>query len=1036
MFGGAAEIWRARSKNATKPAIAKPFSPHPQKRKKEAWDAVIRELPPDPENFPRLLVIDPTATGGGTATGELKASLFECLPEQKLFHLYEAGPKCFGYRHLSDGKVARYAGNGFSDHALSLIKSFNPELILYRPAPRMSGAPSTGGISPTLHWVSQRPRNNFHRSAMRLIESAKTPLATWIVDDWPSALKQQNDLKHAEKLERDLRALFERSRVRLSISDHMSEAFKARYGVSFEAVANGVDPSDWEKATLRSHRKRLSVRYAGSLAENMTLSSVRQVASAVESLSQEGLDIDFQIKTRSLWRDAAAPLFSAFTATQFVEGESSIADYRSWLSAADVVLVAYNFDPASKSYTKFSLANKLPECMASGAVLMIVGPPDIATMKAVEALDCGVRITTDDEQVIADALRRLADNPQERFRLAQQAQDTAFHKMNIVDKRSRFASLLTAASLPADEATHSGEPRGIGAHVDETAVVARLLSNRQGRRHILLDVGAHTGASASYFHALGWEIYCFEPDPKNREKLTQRFQSAETVTIDARAVSDKPAEGVSFFTSEESTGISGLSAFHDTHRKTGKVDVTTVADIIDERGLSHIDFLKIDVEGFDFSVLKGVAWERLSPDVVECEFEDAKTVPLGHAWQEIADFLVEKGYTVYVSEWYPIIRYGIPHDWRRVLKYARDLQIPSDAWGNLLAFKKDPGDEVVRAAFSALTKRRSAGSSMLTREMRDGKSVAPMVVNEMQKSHQTFYAKPGEWLRVRSPRLFAIARTGKRISGAIGRRLYWIAPAFVFLSAMFIAGVLQNDPLLQLLISGGAVVLGFLAVVMYLGSWTYNRIRALSLETASLSALLATERRNATEQRRRDAKTRELDRNKLERRMSEENQRFNQQIQYQLTALQSSTEQMLSVLNAKSLRISEVEEVVAEIEQDLSSLEGDLDAARQAGAESKRQIGSLTDRAAKLESEVEAKSEALKNTALERDTIKNELSNIEREVTTAEQKRTLSENNLAALQKKYKELAEHSEAQESRLQKVYANVKAARQRITAMGRDG
>ena len=161
------------------------------------------------------------------------------------------------------------------------------------------------------------------------------------------------------------------------------------------------------------------------------------------------------------------------------------------------------------------------------------------------------------------------------------------------------------------------------------------------------------------------------------------------------AVSDQKASEVSFFTSPESTGISGLSAFRDTHSESARVEVTTVADIIEERGLASVDFLKIDVEGFDYSVLKGVPWDRLKPEVIECEFEDAKTLPLGHSWKDIAQFLQEKGYAVYVSEWHPIVRYGIAHDWRRVFRYG-DTDVPADAWGNLLAFRDDPGLETVR----------------------------------------------------------------------------------------------------------------------------------------------------------------------------------------------------------------------------------------------------------------------------------------------------------------------------------------------------
>lgn len=252
-------------------------------------------------------------------------------------------------------------------------------------------------------------------------------------------------------------------------------------------------------------------------------------------------------------------------------------------------------------------------------------------------------------------------------------------------------------------ATGLRSPDGFGrvahAHVDETKVVSHMLADRTGRSHVMLDVGAHFGTSASYFDKLQWSIHCFEPDAKNREKLLARFGDKENVIIDTRAVSDTPATGVSFFTSEESTGISGLLSFRESHVESAKVDITTLDLVTTDRAITTVDFLKIDVEGFDLSVLKGVPWHRLKPDVIEAEFEDAKTLKLGHNYRDICDYLVERGYTIYLSEWHPIIRYGIPHDWRRIVKYPDHVE--DNSWGNLLAFRIDPGIEAVRRSFAA-----------------------------------------------------------------------------------------------------------------------------------------------------------------------------------------------------------------------------------------------------------------------------------------------------------------------------------------------
>jgi len=239
------------------------------------------------------------------------------------------------------------------------------------------------------------------------------------------------------------------------------------------------------------------------------------------------------------------------------------------------------------------------------------------------------------------------------------------------------------------------------AHIDETDIIYHLYDKQYTGR--MIDVGAHHGNACIHFVNNSWNVHCFEPDPKNRAILTKRLGKAGNITIDDRAVSDKPDHDRVFYSSEESSGISGMLAFRDSHKQNATVNVTTVEEIIKKHKLNYIDFLKIDVEGYDFGVLKGVPWDKIKPDIIECEFEDEKTKLLGHTWRDICDYLAARGYTVYVSEWHPIIRYGIRHDWFGLKQFPCELE-DQKAWGNLLAFRTDPGAEALKLALDKVLK--------------------------------------------------------------------------------------------------------------------------------------------------------------------------------------------------------------------------------------------------------------------------------------------------------------------------------------------
>lgn len=160
--------------------------------------------------------------------------------------------------------------------------------------------------------------------------------------------------------------------------------------------------------------------------------------------------------------------------------------------------------------------------------------------------------------------------------------------------------------------------------------------------------------------------------------------------INNSAVSDVEGEGIPFYTPEESIGISSLKPFRPTHELTAQVKTVKLDNYLRENGVNRIDFLKIDTEGCDLMVLKGLDLVQHAVEVIVCEFEDKKTKPLGYLMQDLAEYLQSFGYTVYVSEWHPVIRYGGPHQWRVLKLYPCELEDPN-ACGKLLAFKSDPG---------------------------------------------------------------------------------------------------------------------------------------------------------------------------------------------------------------------------------------------------------------------------------------------------------------------------------------------------------
>lgn len=224
-----------------------------------------------------------------------------------------------------------------------------------------------------------------------------------------------------------------------------------------------------------------------------------------------------------------------------------------------------------------------------------------------------------------------------------------------------------------------------------------MFCSRQSNYNVMIDVGAHVGRSMIKFALDGWKVYAFEPDNNNRSKLEELVNRYNVDVMIAKvAVSNEVDKNKSFYRSDKSSGISGLSVFDDSHIDAQKVNTTTLEIFCKKNDIDTVNFLKIDAEGWDYFVLKGFPFEKITPQIVLAEFEDHKTNPLGYSWTDMANYLLDKGYFVAVSEWYPVVQYGSNHKFRSIKDYPCEL-IDKNATGNLIACKnKNDIQEIIQ----------------------------------------------------------------------------------------------------------------------------------------------------------------------------------------------------------------------------------------------------------------------------------------------------------------------------------------------------
>jgi FkbM family methyltransferase len=182
----------------------------------------------------------------------------------------------------------------------------------------------------------------------------------------------------------------------------------------------------------------------------------------------------------------------------------------------------------------------------------------------------------------------------------------------------------------------------------ETGFVTRLLRKDM----TVVDAGAHHGLYtllASKRVGSGGRVIAVEPSPRECERLEKhlRLNRCWNTELVSCALGENPAETDLYLVDGCRDWCNSLRPpAVDEPVRTVRVSVRRLDDVLAELGVSKVDFLKLDVEGAELSVLRGAMklLQRESRPAILAEVQDTRTRPWGYAAREIIQFLIRMDY--------------------------------------------------------------------------------------------------------------------------------------------------------------------------------------------------------------------------------------------------------------------------------------------------------------------------------------------------------------------------------------------------------
>lgn len=163
-----------------------------------------------------------------------------------------------------------------------------------------------------------------------------------------------------------------------------------------------------------------------------------------------------------------------------------------------------------------------------------------------------------------------------------------------------------------------------------------------------VEVGAYdgiTGSNTLFFERLGWKCVLIEPNPR----FIETIRKTRTAFFYPGAVGAEPRTANLFIPTTAAT-LATLSAASTEPGDLISVPVRTLDSVLEEFDVEQIDFITIDVEGFEMEVLKGFSLSRFNPRVVIIEDSSRRSDTTVYRWMK------KEGYSHFLrtgcNDWY------------------------------------------------------------------------------------------------------------------------------------------------------------------------------------------------------------------------------------------------------------------------------------------------------------------------------------------------------------------------------------------------
>ena len=173
---------------------------------------------------------------------------------------------------------------------------------------------------------------------------------------------------------------------------------------------------------------------------------------------------------------------------------------------------------------------------------------------------------------------------------------------------------------------------------------------------VIIDVGANIGGTTLNFAKIvgpRGKVYSFEPDPINYKtiKTNVNLNTFENIVLNNLGLGNVAGSFKIFTVDENNKGMNRIVGNKFSGDDYRGIRVITLDAYFKENDIQSVDLIKIDVEGFEFNVLKGAieVVKKFHPKFF-IELDDSNLREQKSSAKELVEYLIENKYEIYNAE--------------------------------------------------------------------------------------------------------------------------------------------------------------------------------------------------------------------------------------------------------------------------------------------------------------------------------------------------------------------------------------------------